>query len=216
MRMRTVAGPETGWAASPEERTSMRKNFLAVLVSVGVVTTCGMEAARAQAVPNRPASARAPSASLKNRFAGTWKLVSIEQRNTKGDVVPPSAAPQNRLGYIIYDPAGYVAVSIMPVGRKKYSGPQPTDDEVTAALGGYAAYFGTFIIHEAEGYVIHRLQGSLNPGMETDQKRFFEFNQNRLTLKPPPAANGNQSRITWERVPDLEKPTLEQQRFFGF
>ena len=40
---------------------------------------------------------------------------------------------QNRTGYIIYDPAGYMAVTIMPLGRKKYVGAQPTDEEAQAA-----------------------------------------------------------------------------------
>jgi hypothetical protein len=52
--------------------------------------------------------------------------------------------------------------------------------------------------------------------MGKDQKRFFEMSGNRLTLKPPPAANGNQTRLTWERMPDLSNPTAEQQRFVGF
>ena len=133
-------------------------------------------------------------------------------------IPPASAAPgnPNRTGYIIYDPTGYMAVSIMPVGRAKYVGAQPTDDEAKAAITGYAAYFGTFSVNEAEGIVTHHLQGSLNPGMAPDQKRFFEFSGKRLSLKPPRASNGNQSRLTWERIPDLPNPTAEHRRFFGF
>jgi hypothetical protein len=131
-------------------------------------------------------------------------------------VVPPATPAPNRIGYIIYDQAGYVAVSIMPVARVKYAGPQPTDEEARAAMTGYAGYFGTFAVNDKEGYVMHQLQGSVNPGMPADQKRFFELSGNRLVLKPPPAADGNQSRITWERVADLANPTAEQRRFVGF
>jgi hypothetical protein len=175
-------------------------------------------AAQADGPSATKAAAKAPSrAPLKDRFVGTWKLVNIEQRNAKGDVIPASAAaPANRTGYIIYDPAGYVAVSIMPVGRKKYAGAQPTDSEAKAAMTGYAAYFGTFTINEGDGSVTHHLQGSLNPGMAADQKRFFELSGNRLTLKPPAGANGNQSRLTWERMPDVPNPTAEHRRFVGF
>jgi hypothetical protein len=166
--------------------------------------------------PNGQAAARTSTASLKDRFIGTWKLVDFEQRSARGEVVPPAGALANRTGYLIYDPAGYMAVSIMPIGRKKYAGPQATEEEAKAAITGYAAYFGTFTVDNAEGTVTHHLHGSLNPGMAPDQKRFFEFSGNRLTLRPPPAANGNQSRLMWERIPDMPNLTAEHRRFFGF
>jgi hypothetical protein len=199
----------------------MRRNWLALVVSFGLVTSLGSSTAVSlgNAASPQPAG-KTSTASLKGRFVGTWKLVSIEQRNARGEVIPPAASAAsgspNRTGYIIYDPAGYVAVSIMPVGRKKYAGPQPTEGEAKEAITGYAAYFGTFTINEAEGAVTHRLQGSLNPGMAVDQKRFFDLSGNRLTLKPPPAANGNQTRLTWERLPDVANITAEQRRFVGF
>ena len=199
----------------------MRRSLLAPIVLAGVVALCEFPTDAAQGnAPNRPSATRTSTRpSPKDRFVGTWKLVNTEQRNARGEVIPPaSAAPgnPNRTGYIIYDPTGYMAVSIMPVGRTKYVGAQPTDDEAKAAITGYAAYFGTFSVNEAEGIVTHHLQGSLNPGMAPDQKRFFEFSGKRLSLKPPRASNGNQSRLTWERIPDLPNPTAEHRRFFGF
>ena len=199
----------------------MRRSLLAPIVLAGVVAFCEFPTDAAQGnAPNRPSATRTSTRpSPKDRFVGTWKLVNTEQQNARGEVIPPaSAAPgnPNRTGYIIYDPTGYMAVSIMPVGRTKYVGAQPTDDEAKAAITGYAAYFGTFSVNEAEGIVTHHLQGSLNPGMAPDQKRFFEFSGKRLSLKPPRASNGNQSRLTWERIPDLPNPTAEHRRFFGF
>ena len=198
-----------------------RRTLLALLVSLGLVTLSGFFPAATQgtAPGRRSAASTAATASLRDRFVGTWSLVSTEQRNAAGEVLPPaSAAPgnQNRVGYIVYDPAGYMAVSIMPTSRKRNAGPQPTDEEVKETITGYAAYFGTFTVNEAEGTVTHHLQGSLNPGMAADQKRFFELSGNRLTLRPPAAANGNQSRLTWERMPDLPNLTAEQRRFVGF
>lgn len=154
--------------------------------------------------------------SLRDQFIGTWRLVGMEQRSATGEVVPPAAGAPERTGYIIYDPAGYVAVSIMPIGRKKYAGLQATEAEALTALSGYAAYFGTFTIDAAAKTVTHHLQGSLDPGMAADQVRGFDLSGNRLTLKPPRAASGNQSALTWERMPDLASPTAEQRKFFGF
>ncbi len=199
----------------------MRRSLFPLVVSFGLVTSLGSSTAVSLGnVASLQSAGKSSTASLKGRFVGTWKLVNIEQRNAKGDVIPPAASAAsgnpNRTGYIIYDPAGYVAVSIMPIGRKKNAGPQATDEEAKAAIAGYAAYFGTFTINEAEGSVTHHLQGSLNPGMAADQKRFFELSGNRLTLKPPAAANGNQTRLTWERIPDMANMTAEQRRFVGF
>lgn len=191
----------------------MRKTLL-VLVSFALAAMLGSSPAAQQGNAASGQSARNTSGPLKDRFVGTWKLVQVEQRNAKGEVIP-SAAP-NRIGYLTYDPAGYMAVSLMPVGRQKYSGPQATEEEARAAMTGYTAYFGTFSIDEAGKAVTHHLQGSLNPGMAADQKRGFELSGNRLTLKPPPAANGNQSRLTWERLPDVATLTTEHRRFVGF
>ena len=157
------------------------------------------------------------NSAIAQKFIGTWKLVNIEQRNAKGEVLPPAQPTlASRVGFLIYDSAGYMGVSIMPSGRQKYAAAQPTNEEARAALSGYAAYFGTFTINETEGFVTHHLQGSLSPNMGVDQKRFFELSGNRLTLKPPPGATGNQSRLTWERVPDLTALTSAHRRFIGF
>ena len=188
------------------------RTLLALVAAIGLVAVEHTPSAAQQS----GSSGSGAAGGLKDRFVGTWKLVGTEQRNAKGEVIPPPAGAPKRTGYIIYDPAGYMAVQIMPVARKKYAGAQATDDEAVAALTGYTAYFGTFTIDAKAQVVTHNLQGSLNPGMGTDQKRGFELSGNRLTLKPPAAANGNQSRLTWERIPDIANQTAEQRQFVGF
>jgi Lipocalin-like domain len=191
--------------------TARMRSRVALIATVlaGSMSTAATE--RAAAPPKSTVK------STQDRFLGTWRLISVEQRSANGEPVAPSAsAPTARTGYLIYDPAGYMAVSIMPVGRKKYAAAQPTDDEAKSALTGYTAYYGTFSINEADSSVTHHLQGSVNPGMAPEQKRFFELAGNRLTLKPPPSPNGTQSRLTWERMADVANPTAEQRRFVGF
>src|SRR5262245_12377934 len=136
----------------------MRKQVLAFVVVLAAIpflvhTGAGAQSAgqSAQAIP------KAPAKSLSSRFVGAWKLVGIETRNAKGEVVPPAGGAVNRTGYIIYDAAGYVAVSILPVTRKTNAGAQITPDEAKAALGGYAAYFGTFTPDESGTFVVHHL-----------------------------------------------------------
>ena len=118
----------------------LSRTIVVSLAAAGLLITSGLSPASAQ------------GRNLKDRFVGTWKLVSIETRNAKGEVVPPAAGAgnQNRTGYIVYDDAGYMAVTIMPLGRKKNAGAQQTDEETLAALAGYTGYFGTFTINDKE------------------------------------------------------------------
>ncbi len=164
-------------------------------------------AAQSQPAGGRPVATKA-------QFVGTWKLVSIERRTAKGELIPPTGP--SSIGFIMYDPAGYMGVTIMPGGRKPYAGEQPTPAEARAAVATYTSYYGTYTVDGAAGFVTHHLQGSLNPNMAPDQKRFFELSGNRITLKPPAAADGSQSRLTWEKVPDLPNMTPAHRRFVGF
>ena len=80
--------------------------LLALAVSMGLVAAFGADG--------------------KDRFGGTWRLVSIERLSAQGEPLPPLAPPAfgspNPTGSIIYDPAGYMAVTIMQSGRRKYAG----------------------------------------------------------------------------------------------
>ena len=55
---------------------------------------------------------------MSERFIGTWKLVSYENRS--GD---PVAHPlgKNPVGYIMYNNGGYMAVALMASNRKKFN-----------------------------------------------------------------------------------------------
>jgi hypothetical protein len=109
-----------------------------------------------------------------------------------------------------------MGVTIMQSGRQKYAGAEPTPDEARAALASYVAYFGTFSVDAAAGVVTHHVQGSLNPSMGPEQRRSYQLSGTQLTLKTPPSPAGIQSRLIWERVPDLAQPTAEHHRFIGF
>ena len=146
------------------------------------------------------------SQDLKNKFLGTWKLVAAEAQQPTGEVMPYRYGAGS-IGYIMYDATGHMAVQIMQPNRPPFASGDldtGTPEEIEAAFEGYGAYFGTYEIHEAEGFVIHRVEGSLFPNnVGTEQKRFFEFSGDTLILKPPPRQVGGAQvapRITWQRV----------------
>ena len=161
-----------------------------------------------------PATVRA----LNARFAGVWKLVAEETRSPGGQIVAgPNAASGGRFGFITYDPAGYMGVTIAWTNRPAFRGKASTPDEARAAITSYNSYWGSFAVNEARGTVTHQTFGAVSPSFGgTDQVRGFTFSGNRLTLRPPNLANGDQRTLTWERVPDLPNLTPTHRKLIGF
>jgi len=187
--------------------------FSIVVGMSALVATHGVAAQRGQ--PPDPAAVRAAN----NRFAGVWKLVGEETRDAKGQVVPPgpNARSGSRIGFITYDPAGYMGVTLAWPGQSPFAGRQPTPQEALAAMGTYNSYWGSFAVNEARNIVTHQTFGALSPGFSgTNQERGFAFSGNRLTLRPPTSANGDQRTLTWERVPDLPNLTATHRKLIGF
>ncbi len=158
-----------------------------------------------------------PSVRDTDPFAGAWSLVRIERRDAAGELTEP--VDEDRVGYLIYDPAGYMGVTLMRPDRPLYAGDAPTPDEAQAALSSYTSYFGRYTVNESEGYVTHHLEGSFNPrGTGADNQRFYRFEEDRLVLQPPVSDTGVRSEISWERLPDLPESGLTEthRRLFGF
>ena len=199
----------------------MRKLLIVALISIGLVSGSALTRERFPAAGATRQSSGGTADRMTERFAGTWKLVSVERRGPDGNLLspppPPAFGSANAKGFIVYDRAGHMGVTIMQSARQKYAAAQPTPEEARAALSSYTAYYGTFTVNEADHMVTHHLEGSFNPVLlGTDQRRSFEFSGNRLMLKPPVGANGSQSMLTWERVPDLSPLTPIHRRFLGF
>jgi len=152
------------------------------------------------------------------RFAGVWKLVGEETRDPNGQVVAgPNAASGGRFGFIAYDPAGYVGVTIAWSNRPAFKGKASTPDEARSALASYNSYWGSFAVNDARGIVTHQVMGAVSPAFSgTNQERGFTIAGNRLTLRPPNLANGDQRALTWERVPDLPALTPTHRKLIGF
>jgi len=147
--------------------------------------------------------------------------MAFERLGAKGELLPTSAPPAfgsaSPTGLIVYDASGYMGITIMQSGRQRFTGAQPTPDEAKAALLSYGSYCGTFSVDASNGTVTHHVQASLDPNNTgTDQKSGFEFSGDRLILKTTQGVNGIQSRMAWERVPDVVALTPTHRRLIGF
>ena len=126
----------------------MRAFVFSLFIGIGaLIATSGIPAQGGGDQSADPAAVRAAN----NRFAGIWQLIGQETRDAKGQIVPPgpNANSAGRLGYIVYDPAGYMAVTMRRPDGAKFAGRQPTPQEARAAMGTYTSYWGSFAVNEA-------------------------------------------------------------------
>ena len=138
-------------------------------------------------------------------FTGNWKLVSSEFRLPDGQVVYPFG--RDAVGMLMYSAGGRMCVQIMRPDRCTFASGdrlRGTTEEIKSAFEGYAAYFGTYEVNHEEGTVTHQIEGSLFPNwVGVNQKRFFEFSDDRLTLRAPEVLLGGQQMtgsLSWKRI----------------
>src|SRR3984885_4299745 len=126
------------------------------------------------------------SAGLAEKLVGTWRIVRFIDTDARGKVT--YLFGENPKGHIVYDPTGHLSVQIMRTpARPPFSAgddDKGTDAEVRAAYDGYAAYFGTYRVDEANSVVTHVVEGSLKPSYTgTDQPRPFKLDGDVLLIQ---------------------------------
>jgi hypothetical protein len=121
-----------------------------------------------------------------DRFTGTWRLVSVEDRDDEGRLTYPYG--ERPSGLLVYDASGHMAVQIMSNER--------APEEMRSILEGFTAFFGTYEVNEEECTITHRVEGHLLPSsVGKELVRGFEFSGDRLILSPT-----GTRRVVWERV----------------
>ena len=142
---------------------------------------------------------------MSNPLIGTWKLVNFEAKSGEGKTVHPFGS--RPFGRLFYDAAGNMSIQVFNHDRPRFSSDDKSKgsmDEIKAAWDGFDAYVGTYKVNEKEGVVEHRLEGALFPNwIGGTQKRFFEFDGNRLTISTPELVyRGEKMRmfLVWERI----------------
>jgi hypothetical protein len=151
------------------------------------------------ASPNMGQSHPTPS------LVGTWRLVSFEARDSKGQLQYPLG--EHVSGLLMYDAGGNMSAHVMRNDRSRFAANDPgrgTDAEVRAAFDGHASYFGTYTIDEATQTVTHHVRGAWYPNwIGYDQLRYFKFEGSHLLLFTPPLVSSGESLeyvATWERI----------------
>jgi hypothetical protein len=121
---------------------------------------------------------------LRERLLGSWRPVSWDWRDERGDVESPLG--QNPIGLLMYDDAGTVSAQLMRPNQPSFvhdDWRQASDEEKASAWIGYFCYFGTFSVDEEAGIVTHHVEGSWFPNLVgTDQVRQCTLTGDRLSL----------------------------------
>lgn len=153
----------------------------------------------------RPAAPQAKSdSSARQRFIGTWRLVSEQNISEKGEVTFDPVTGPHGIGYLIYDPSGHMCVGLMNPDRPNWTEPkQPTDKEKIALFDSFYAYCGRYEVHEAAQVMMHLPELASTPDyVHNDQPRPYKFDGDRLTFtgKNTATEGGGNYKIVWEKV----------------
>jgi hypothetical protein len=158
---------------------------------------------------HRPPATTPP---LKNSFAakfiGTWKMISITEKDMATGVVTQSSRGPSS-GQLIYAPNGRLSVQIMKLDRPKIASgvmSTATPEELRGIVDGFSSYFGTWELLVSEGCMVHVQDGNLTTnGIGQRAKRYYSFDEaGHLYLATAPRKVGNketQMSFNWERIP---------------
>jgi len=148
---------------------------------------------------------RDPSDNLENKIQGTWWLLSREDYTKDGQRLIDPILGADPIAILVYA-NNHFAAQFMKKERNADSITQTSAAEQnnTAAIGGYDAYFGTYQIDEKTNQVAHTLVGSINPaniGMTV--YRNLQVEGDRLTIKLDTTTQQEEPitrTLTWKRI----------------
>ena len=171
--------------------TPMRRRFLIALLPLILL-------AQSPATPQAKSSS-----SIRQRFIGTWRLVSDENISADGKVTFAALTGPHGVGYLIYAPDAHMCVGLMNPDRPKWTEPKaPTDKEKIQLFDSLYAYCGKYEIREAEHVMIHLPELASTPDfVNSTQPRPYTFDGDRMTFSGPETSpKGGTWKIVWEKV----------------
>jgi Lipocalin-like domain len=150
---------------------------------------------------------------LRQRFAGAWRLVSIETARPNGEVIYPFYGRRPE-GILIYDRNGWMSVQIISDPRPAL----PTADsregflavsaaEKSKAADGYYGYYGTWVVSAEKQTVTHHIKNSFYPGeREEEGVRHFMLTGDTLilTARTHEMGEDHERKLVWQRVPEAQ------------
>jgi hypothetical protein len=141
--------------------------------------------------------------SAKDKFVGTWTLVSIRYVRPDGAAIEPFGP--NVKGMLVFDGTRFATQAIAANLPKFASNNRMvgTPQEYQAISHGVVAYFGTYTVNEADHMLTLHIERSSFPNWEaTDQQRKFDFvgDELRYTAASSTANPAEAAQLVWKRA----------------
>ena len=148
---------------------------------------------------------------LASQLLGTWRLISREDRTATGERRIDPGLGADPVAILIYDAAGNFAAQFMKRDRSDVATAAPARAGLnnSAAVNGYDAYFGTYVVDEASSSVTQKLLGSLSPGdVGKVVTREMHVDGDRLSIQLATTSADGESVtriLIWERASRSER-----------
>ena len=167
-----------------------------------VTALCALAAAQLPSV----LAAQQAAAGGTSPIVGTWQLSTLE----RGAAGQPLSRVPNPMGMMIQAENGYVIEIVSQAAR-------PATLNATEQFMTYQAFWGTSTFDANGSTVSYHIEGALDPG-RTGQRftRSFQRKPTQLVLTDAAFQGGAMTRLTWERIPELEALPDYQQPVVGF
>jgi len=141
-----------------------------------------------------------PAKSDKDRFVGTWTLVSLTSGEGANQTLPYGPNPKGTMMVDVNGRSIMVARSDLPkfASNNRMSG---TPEENKAIVQGSIAYFGTYSIDEATHVLTVNIEGSTFPNfIGGTQTRILSFDGDEVTYFNPTPSMGGSAKVTYRRA----------------
>ena len=138
-------------------------------------------------------------------FVGTWRLVSFETVDEKGDA--RKYWDDRAIGLIIYTPDGHVSAQVYDARRPPLGTAWEQAGPLAAqrAFAGMASYYGRYRVDAGRATVTHVIEGAMSPDwIGAELVRGYRFlTPDRIELRVLTSADGQSAEnavLVWERV----------------
>jgi Lipocalin-like domain len=138
----------------------------------------------------------------KERFVGSWVLVSLISGEGRDQYLPYGPNPK---GNMMVDANGRFSITVMRSDLPKFASGNRmtgTSDENNAIVQGCIAYFGTYSIDEVTHVLTVHVEGSTFPNFDGGkQTRILSFNgHDEVTYFNPTPSMGGTAKATYRRA----------------
>ena len=131
---------------------------------------------------------RAETSTIKDRFVGAWRLVSLEAPGPDGKLHRADST-----GLFVFTRDGHASVQVMERNPQAHANAGPEQ----YSQGGYEASFGTYEVDESAHIFTFHIEGALVRSLiGKDLPRSFEFSGKQLIVKS--TRPDEHWRVTWE------------------